>query len=96
MGHYRKKPVEVEALPFDGTEASAVGIVAWAGSNGNTGISYRPFRVGGNGQEFALEVTTKEGTMLGTPGDFIIKGTENEFYPCKPEAFWGTYEPVEG
>jgi len=94
MGIFRKKPVEVEALPFDGTEPTAVGIVAWAASHGYDGISYRPFRIGDNGQEYALEVSTLEGTMLANPGDYIIRGVQGEFYPCKPDIFWATYEVV--
>lgn len=28
------------------------------------------------------------------PGDWIIKGVEGEYYPCKPSVFETTYEPV--
>lgn len=29
------------------------------------------------------------------PGDWVIKGVNGEFYPCKPDIFESTYEPVE-
>jgi hypothetical protein len=40
-------------------------------------------------------IETLEGTMEASPGDWIIKGVKGEFYPCKPEIFLATYEPVE-
>ena len=33
--------------------------------------------------------------MTATEGDYIIKGVNGEFYPCKPDIFEKTYEPVE-
>ena len=32
--------------------------------------------------------------MIANKGDFIIKGVNGEFYPCKPDIFWKTYEEV--
>ena len=39
-------------------------------------------------------IHTLEGDMLASPGDFIITGLRGEQYPCKPDVFWRTYEPV--
>lgn len=33
--------------------------------------------------------------MVAKTGDYIIKGVQGEFYPCKPEIFRETYEKVE-
>jgi len=33
--------------------------------------------------------------MLAWSGDWIIRGVKGEFYPCKPDIFAATYEPVE-
>ena len=33
--------------------------------------------------------------MLASTGDYIIKGVNGEFYPCKPDVFAKTYEVVE-
>lgn len=42
-----------------------------------------------------LPIVTLEGTMLAQPGDWIITGVKGERYPCKPDIFAATYEPVE-
>ena len=41
-----------------------------------------------------IEIPTLEGTMIASPGDWIIKGVKGEFYPCKPDVFDITYEKV--
>jgi hypothetical protein len=40
-------------------------------------------------------IHTLEGVMIVTPGDWVIRGVKGEFYPCKPDIFAATYEPVE-
>ena len=42
-----------------------------------------------------LAVATLEGVMLAKPGDWVIRGVQGEFYPCKPDIFAETYERVE-
>jgi hypothetical protein len=42
----------------------------------------------------ALAIPTLEGVMIACEGDWIIKGVAGEFYPCKPDIFEATYEPV--
>ena len=41
-----------------------------------------------------LEIETLEGIMHASPGDWIITGVNGEKYPCKPDIFEKTYEPV--
>ena len=43
-----------------------------------------------------LKIPTLEGYMIANKGDYIIKGIENEFYPCQPSIFHATYEEVAG
>lgn len=43
-----------------------------------------------------LESNQITGSLLATQGDWIIKGVKGEFYPCKPDIFESTYDPVEG
>ncbi len=43
-----------------------------------------------------FEVETLEGTMHGNAGDYLIRGVKGEWYPCKPDIFEMTYEPVGG
>jgi hypothetical protein len=42
-----------------------------------------------------ITIQTLEGPMTATPGDWIITGIKGEKYPCKPDIFAATYEPVE-
>jgi hypothetical protein len=39
-------------------------------------------------------IDTLEGTMTASPGDFVVRGVQGEFYPCKPDIFAATYDPV--
>lgn len=41
------------------------------------------------------EIVTLEGNHLVTWDDYIIRGVQGELYPCKPDIFEATYEPVE-
>ena len=41
-----------------------------------------------------LRLKNLEGDMRANPGDWIIRGVKGEFYPCKPDIFEATYEPV--
>ena len=82
---YRKKPVEIEA-------------VQWTGENLNEIIEFVDGRL--NYERNFLHNTTKmsiptlEGDMTVSIYDFIIKGVNGEFYPCKPDIFEKTYERV--
>ena len=83
MGKYRKKPVVIEAVQFlDGDYGNMVAI-------GDLGLKpkilIKPLR---------LEIDTLEGKMIANQGDYIIKGVNGEFYPCKPDIFRKTYENV--
>jgi hypothetical protein len=90
---FRTKPVEIEAIQYDGSMESQRRIVNW--SNGVvSGWAGDPAKVGNEG--YYLQVATLEGTIRAVVGDWIIKGVQGEFYPCKPDIFEATYEPVEG
>jgi hypothetical protein len=84
MAKYRKKPVVIEAVQF--TPENLDEAVAFCGGR----YEYEPH----NGGE-VIYITTLEGVMLASAGDFIIRGVNGEFYPCKPDIFNKTYEPVE-
>ena len=78
---YRKKPVEIQAIRWTGDNlAEALQFVA------TEDVIKR-------GDKF--EIVTLEGTMTASPGDWIIRGVQGEFYPCKPDIFVATYETVE-
>ena len=40
-----------------------------------------------------IAIDTLEGTMLADAGDWVIRGLKGEFYPCKPDIFYASYEP---
>lgn len=76
---YRKKPVVVEAVQWDG--CNKVEIQQFM----NQYLDEREGRK-------ELIIPTLEGQHIASLGDFIIKGVHGEFYPCKPDIFWKTYE----
>lgn len=77
---YKKKPVEVEALIWDGN--NYLEIKDFAEKN-KVSVNYN-----------TLYILTLEGMMKADIGDYIIKGVEGEIYPCKPNIFKKTYEVV--
>ena len=82
MPKFRKKPVVIEAIEFDGTNESAAEIYKMSMRN----ISYLDGK---------LTIRTLEGDMTANVGDWIIKGVKGEVYPCKPDIFEATYDPVD-
>lgn len=99
MSHYRKKPIVIEAFRWDGTVGSADAIGRWSGTMAwETGKHPHGWlhsdRVEQLGQFALLTVHTLEGDIYAQKGDWIIKGIKGEFYPCKPDIFAATYEPV--
>lgn len=90
---YRTKPVIKEAIQIKSGNLKEVETFLagkempehWVGSD-NFQINW------GNS---TVKIKTLEGVMLANTGDFIIKGLQGEFYPCKPDIFEKTYELVE-
>ena len=80
MGKYRKKPVVIEAVVFNGNNHKEVEVFI-EGNYDNT-LNYP-------------NIKTLEGIMMVSEGDYVIKGIKGEFYPCKPDIFKKTYEKVE-
>ncbi len=90
MPRYLKKPVEVEARLIDRDESTFHDIVAWCG-----GVAVHPDATAYMDGNKVLYIDTLEGRMFADMGDYIIRGVKGEFYPCKPDIFDATYEPVE-
>jgi hypothetical protein len=80
---YRKKPVVIDAYQYTGKN----GFLIQQWSIGAVNAMENP--------EGFLEIETLEGLMVARTGDYIIKGVQGEFYPCKPDIFEATYERVE-
>ena len=81
---YRKKPVVIEAVRFMIDDE----LPDWF----MDGVSSGTITIHGDG---TCNIETLEGTMKSNKGDFIILGINGEVYPCKPDIFAKTYEPVE-
>lgn len=96
MAIYRKKPVQIEAIQYHGV-SNLEEVLCFTGKHPNWDTyfksmsDYKEF-VATHGETFKIK--TLEGSMLASPGDWIIKGVAGEFYPCKPEIFEKTYERV--
>lgn len=122
---YRKKPVVIEAMEWDGTAEGSSPIIDWILGGGSTAryheaeppkmhsVACRCDGRGivpgqrsavpcpetepvGPGKPAHIAIDTLEGTMAAGAGDFIIRGVQGEFYPCKPDIFAATYERDSG
>ncbi len=80
VSQYRKKPVVIDAVQWDGGNRDEV------------------FNFAGKFAEFGdstgMIIKTLEGQHIASVGDYIIKGVNGEFYPCKPDIFEKTYDKV--
>lgn len=109
MKKYRKKPVVVEAVRFENEDLTTLDELVRFLSNGcfNNFEEYKksnekqylafdvsPYR-GSEYEGVRVTIDTLEGTMNVSIGDYIIKGVNGEFYPCKPDIFEKTYEECE-
>ena len=94
---YKKKPVIVEAIQWDGSYESTRQVCEFMGRTvANNEMTQRKF------EEYVyscvnngMYIHTLEGQMKASIGDYIIKGVNGEIYPCKPDIFKKTYEKVE-
>jgi len=77
MANYRKKPVEIEAVQWNGENFDELADLV-DGLEGK--VTY-------DESDMSLKIKTLEGTMKAIPGDYIIKRVKVELYPCKPDAF---------
>jgi hypothetical protein len=112
IGTYKKKPVEIQAVQWDGSQATRDDIIHWTAASGavidtdhiqhlwdyDLGAYVMP-----RGEvifapygERCLIVATLEGNMVARPGWWIIRGVQGEFYPCDPAIFQQTYDIVTG
>jgi hypothetical protein len=117
MPHFRKKPVVIEAVRWEGCK---IGLTTGVGEMGvyplPAGLRLDKMNMPAVSQvsevdrEFDgkvipagevwragdfLYIGTLEGAHRADPGDWIIRGVKGELYPCKPDIFAETYEPVE-
>lgn len=83
---YRKKPVVVEAIQIKHNNVDKVKQFCPEIKVVDTKLST---------SDIYFTIRTLEGIHITTVGDYIIRGVAGEYYPCKPDIFEKTYEPVE-
>jgi hypothetical protein len=97
MSKFRKKPVVIEAFQMtqskreDNSDWPEWLHRAWQFDRKTPGSLYPTVEGSGDG---TLSIGTLEGERLVSCEDWIIQGVHGELYPCKPDIFEQTYEPV--
>ena len=81
MPKFRKKPVVINAWQWNGDLEQVADVLCGEITLGLI--------------DHTLKIETLEGVMTASLGDWIIRGVKGELYPCKPDIFAATYEPVE-
>ena len=100
LNKFRKKPVVVEAFQMTADNRKATEWPGWLldawnkneDQPGSLHVAGPNWLERGHGQ---FAINTLEGEHLVSEDDWIIRGVMGEIYPCKPDIFEQTYEPVE-
>jgi len=106
MAKFKKKPIVIEAVQLhwdtwdEMCEHAGVGRLedgkptgCYVDGDGQAYAADAP-RIGPPAERIGLWIPTLEGLMLGVEDDWIIRGIKGELYPCKPDIFEETYEPL--
>lgn len=94
MAKYRKKPIVVEAIQWTGSNLEEIRNFVGNDLIENYIKHFDIERTLIKQTLAGIAINTLEGTIIVNYGDYIIKGVNNEFYPCKPDIFKQTYEEV--
>lgn len=86
MPKYVKKPVIIEAFRWN-PDLSASETPSWFFDACSAKIAYPE-------HDGSVTIKTLEGCHRADEGDYIIQGVKGELYPCKPDIFELTYEPI--
>ena len=107
---YRKKPVVVEALEFTGAHDFTERLQSFTDGASRKWVhkceddadifelSPTHYYINNNiprTDDGDVDEDAMDAKYIANKGDFIIKGLNGEFYPCKPDVFKKTYEEVE-
>lgn len=97
MSKYRKKPVVIEAIQWNGGNDQEVLEFCFSDKCWKDGLDsgYVDPGIGFTPAMGTFDIPTLEGVMTVEIGDYIVRGTEGELYPCKPIAFERSHELVE-
>ncbi len=86
MTRYRKKPVVIDAILWNGTASGATAVIDFVLAGGGTARYHD--------EDDKIAIDTLEGTVTASPGDWVIRGVQGEHYPCKTDIIVATYEAV--
>lgn len=100
MKNYRKKPVVIQAVQWDGSEQHALEIASIENFEGKLNYKKKYEYVKGILDKSTdifegFFINTLEGRMQVSPNDYVIKGLKGEFYPCKSEIFELSYDSAD-
>ena len=87
MQKFRKRPVVIEATQLINNEFRSLDDIPFS--------DCRDWKTGKDEQGFFVAIPTLEGEMKARNNDWIIRGVNGEYYPCKPNIFHKTYELAE-
>lgn len=93
-GKYRKRPVVVDAILWTGENVDECVEFLMGCDLYDDGVYVDGPGIGHAPALGTIDIPTPEGTMTANAGDWLIRGVAREPYPCKPEIFKATYEPV--
>lgn len=89
MQKYRKRLIEIDAIQLHMSNMEPLIEQMRRDGYEVESFSQPPMRT-----VSGLKIKTLEGTMQANFGDWIIKGVQGEYYPCKPDIFEKTYDLV--
>jgi hypothetical protein len=95
MSRFRKKPVVIDAVQYDGTPMGGARVVDWMTHHNDALIQCGLVRNTHLGLQLRTPETREGEWLTADKGDWIIRGVKGEFYPCKPDIFAATYEAVD-
>lgn len=94
MKQFRKKPVVVEAVQFFADKHSISQVYEFISGHKWASTLELWHSFSNNIIQNGYKINTEEGVMTASSGDWIIRGVNGEFYPCKPDIFEKTYDSL--
>lgn len=91
---FRKKPVEIEAVQWTGDNSTEIQLFVGKKLEVSTPPRMMEWDYDIPNEVYSIIIPTLEGNMKAIKTDWIIKGVNGEFYPCKADIFEKTYEPI--
>jgi hypothetical protein len=82
---YRKKPVVIDAVLWDGSTEALIQIEKWIGDGAQIDFTK---------EDLPGIIPTSLGGVTFRLGDYVIRGVKGEVYPCKANIFEQTYEAL--